>query len=144
MVEAKETLVTLEELNARTVGYLPGLLGVEFTNFDRGLIESRMVVRKDLLAPNGYLHAASVIGLADSSCGFGTLTNLPAGATGFTTIEVKSNFLGTALEGTITCEARLVHGGKTTQVWDAQVFNANTAQLMCLFRCTQLILYPKS
>jgi 1,4-dihydroxy-2-naphthoyl-CoA hydrolase len=67
----------------------------------------------------------------------------PDGATGFTTIELKSNFLGTALEGVIRCEATLVHGGRTTQVWDATVMSVSTGRTLALFRCTQLMLYPK-
>ena len=72
------------------------------------------------MAPNGFLHAASVIALADTSCGYGCVAYLPQGANGFTTIELKSNFLGTAREGAIACRAP-VHLGRTTQVWDAVV-----------------------
>jgi 1,4-dihydroxy-2-naphthoyl-CoA hydrolase len=93
------------------------------------------------LAPNGYLHAGTVVALADTACGFGCLASLPAGGSGFTTIELKTNFLGTALEGTIAAEATLVHAGRTTQVWDAVV--AAHGKTIALFRCTQLILYPR-
>jgi uncharacterized protein (TIGR00369 family) len=84
-----------------------------------------------------------VISLADTACGYGALRSLPAGGTGFTTIELKANFLGTAREGAIACEARLVHGGGTTQVWDATVVDERTAKTIALFRCTQLVLYPR-
>ena len=77
-------------------GYLPGLVGVEIVTVTREAVESRMAVRREVMAPNGFLHAASVIALADTSCGYGCIATLPAGATGFTTIELKSNFLGTA------------------------------------------------
>jgi uncharacterized protein (TIGR00369 family) len=98
-------------------------------------------LRDDLLAPNGYLHAATVVALADTSCGYGCFVNLPEGATGFTTIELKANFLGTQREGIITCEATMAHGGRTTQVWDAVVSSAD--RNIALFRCTQMILYPR-
>src|SRR5205085_11985359 len=91
------------------------------------------------LAPNGYLHAAAVIGLADTACGYGCILGLPEGGVGFTTIELKTNFLGTAMSGTITCEAVRVHGGRTTQLWDATVRDAD-GRTLALFRCTQLIL----
>jgi uncharacterized protein (TIGR00369 family) len=103
-----------------------------------------MPIRPEMLAPNGYLHAAAVIALADTACGYGTMTNLPEGAYAFTTIELKSNFLGTATDGTISCEAKLLHGGRTTQVWDATVTNDTTSKTMALFRCTQLLLYPRA
>ena len=96
-------------------GYLPGLIGIEFLDVGRGRVTSRLPIRKDHLAPNGYLHAATVIALADSSCGYGTIASLPDGARGFTTVELKSNFLGTVLEGAIACEATLAHGGRTSR-----------------------------
>lgn len=136
-------MTTLDQLNARSQGYLPGLIGVEFTGIESGRLTSRLVLRPELLAPNGYLHAATVIALADTTCGYGTLNNLPSGGENFTTIELKSNFLGTARQGVIACVATLVHGGRTTQVWDAQVTDAISGKMIALFRCTQLILYPR-
>ena len=97
----------------------------------------------ELLAPNGYLHAASVIALADTSCGYGCVAALPDGASGFTTIELKSNFLGTARDGAITCRATPVHLGRTTQVWDAVVTVEASGARIALFRCTQMVLWPK-
>ena len=120
---------------------LPEVLGIEWIAVERGMARARFTVARRHMAPNGYLHAAGVIGLADSACGFGCMASLPEGAANFTTIELKSNFLGTAREGEVSCEAKLAHGGRTTQVWDAEVRHAG--KLIALFRCTQLILYPK-
>ncbi|UQN07010.1 PaaI family thioesterase [Deinococcus sp. QL22] len=133
-------LPTLEELNAQGEGMLPGLIGIRFTHVEAGLMRSELTLRRELLAPNGFLHAATVIALADTTCGYGTRLLLPDTATGFTTIELKSNHLGTAREGTLTCEARSVHAGRTTQVWDAEVRSPN-GKVMALFRCTQAVLY---
>ena len=119
--------------------HLPGLLGIEFETLEPELVRARLPLRQALFAPNGYLHAGTVVALADSACGYGCMLTLPEGATGFTTIELKTNFLRSAKEGTITCEARLVHGGRTTQLWDATVSDA-AGRTMALFRCTQLVL----
>ena len=108
-----------------------------------GVVRSKLTLRKEHFAPHGYVHAATVVALADTSAGYGCLLTLPEGATGFTTIELKTNFLRSAREGTITCEARLVHGGRTTQVWDATVSDPE-GRVMALFRCTQMILRPNS
>lgn len=137
-------MTTLDQLNARGEGHLPGLLGIEFLSMQPGRLTSRLVLRPELLAPNGYLHAAVIIALADTTCGYGTFTDLPAGADNFTTIELKSNFLGTARQGAIACLATRVHGGRTTQVWDAEVTDESNGKKIALFRCTQLILYPGS
>ncbi|MDV6376534.1 PaaI family thioesterase [Deinococcus arenicola] len=133
---------TLDEINTLGEGKLPGLIGIRFTHIERGLVRSQLTLRPELLAPNGFLHAASVVALADTSCGYGTRLLLPAEATGFTTIELKSNHLGTAREGTITCEAHSVHAGRTTQVWDATVTGPQ-GKVMALFRCTQAVLYGR-
>jgi uncharacterized protein (TIGR00369 family) len=137
------TLPSLEELNAWSPGTFPELIGVQITAVEEGRITGELSIRPDLLAPNGYLHAATVVGLADTVSGYGTRASLPEGAAGFTTIELKSNFLGTALEGVIVCEATMRHGGRTTQVWDATVTDRTAGGTVALFRCTQLILYPR-
>jgi 1,4-dihydroxy-2-naphthoyl-CoA hydrolase len=134
---------TVEQLNALGDGHFPGLLGFAVVAVHDDGLSSRMPVRPDLLAPNGYLHAAAVVGLADTSCGYGTRLALPDGAAGFTTIELKANYLSTAREGMLACRARLVHGGRTTQVWDATVTAEETGKALALFRCTQAILWPR-
>ena len=121
-------------------GRLPGVLGVEIDAIEAGHVRMHLQLRPELLAPNGYLHAGTVVALADSSCGYGCIASLPDGATGFTTIELKTNFLATALEGLIRAESRLIHGGRTTQIWDATVSDEN-GKTLALFRCTQLLLY---
>jgi len=134
---------TIDQLNTRGRGYLPGLIGIEFLTIEPGRLTSRLAIRPELLAPNGYLHAATIIVLADTTCGYGTINDLPNGAQNFTTIELKSNFLGTAREGVIACVATRVHSGRTTQVWDATVMDEASRKAIALFRCTQLILYPR-
>ena len=133
----------LEELNNRGTGTLPGLIGIEILEVDEDRLTSRLELRDELMAPNGYLHAATIVALADTSCGYGCFVNLPDGARGFTTVELKSNFLGTKHEGAIECEARLTHDGRATQVWDATVTDAESGKKLALFRCTQMILYPR-
>ena len=134
---------TADELNALLPGTLPGLLGLTITAHEPGRLEAALDVRPDLLAPNGYLHAATVVGLADTSCGLATRALLPEGAVGFTTIELKSNFLGTVREGRITAVATNAHAGRTTQVWDAVVTAADPGKTIALFRCTQSVLWPR-
>lgn len=136
-------MATVEELNRRGDGRLPGYIGIEFLTVETGRITSRLEIRPELMAPNGFLHAATVVALADTSCGYGTIASLPEGAMNFTTMELKTNFMGTAREGMLLCEAEMVHSGRTTQVWDAKVIDGATQKVIALFRCTQMILYPK-
>lgn len=131
--------ITAAFLNGLGADCLPGGLGVEIVELTEGLVVGRMPVTRLHLAPNGFMHAAAVIALADSMTGYGCASHLPDGATGFTTIELKSNFLGTAREGVITSEARAVHLGRSTHLWDATVLDGG-GKTIALFRCTQMIL----
>jgi len=92
-------------------------------------------------APNGFLHAGTLVAMADTAAGFGCLASLPEGGTGFTTIELKSNHTGTVLEGGVEAVATMAHGGRTTQVWDVTMTAEATGRTLALFRCTQLIVY---
>ncbi len=136
-------MLTREGFNTLGSGKLPGHLGIVITDIGAAGVKAELVVKEILMAPNGYLHAGSIVTLADTSCGYGCIANLPEGATGFTTIELKSNHLGTARDGTIASHATAVHLGKTTQIWDAAVTHKETGRTIAMFRCTQLILYPR-
>ena len=137
-------MFTPEYFNQRGIGRLPGHLGIVIAHVGPGIVRSELPVSMHLMAPNGFLHAGSVFTLADTSSGYGCVASLPPGANGFTTIETKTNHLGTALEGTIECVATAAHLGKSTQVWDAVVTHRETGKTMALFRCTQMVLYPKA
>jgi 1,4-dihydroxy-2-naphthoyl-CoA hydrolase len=132
--------LSLEQLQEMGSSGFPGLLGIDFQQAGDGFCHARLELTDKHMAPNGYLHAGTIVGLADSACGYGCILNLPDGATGFTTVELKTNFLRTAQPGTaIEAEAKLVHGGRTTQLWDATVSDPKRGT-MALFRATQLLL----
>ncbi len=131
----------LEQWKKVQKGTLSEHLGFELVSAEPGRLRSALQVQAHHLAPNGYLHAAAVVLLADTTCGYGCMLHLPEGAQSFTTIELKSNHLGTARDGRLECEATPVHQGRTTQVWDAKVSAAG--KTIALFRCTQMILWPK-
>ena len=136
-------MITLESLNARGASTLPGHLGLVITHVSKEELRAEMPVRSEVMAPNGYLHAGALVALADTCCGYGCVANLPEGGVGFTTIELKSNHLGTTTDGTVDCVATPVHLGRTTQVWDAKVTHRESGRVLVLFRCTQMVLYPK-
>ena len=136
--------MTVETMNLRGRGRLPDLFGFRVMALEQGLLVAELDIRPELLAPNGFLHAATIVALADTACGYGCIAHMPKGAENFTTVELKSNFLGTAREGVIACVAKPAHLGKTTQVWDATVTRHDDGRPIALFRCTQMILWPKT
>ena len=133
----------IAEFDRRSRGHFPGMVGIEMVALEARKVRMRLALRTEHLAPNGFLHAAVVIALADTACGYGTLAHLPQGADSFTTIELKSNFLGTARTGAIVCDALAAHTGRSTQVWDAEVRDEAGGRAIALFRCTQIILWPR-
>jgi uncharacterized protein (TIGR00369 family) len=134
---------TLEQFNEIGRGKLPGKLGIVISHVDRNEVRAEIAIEPTLMAPNGFLHAGTVVTLADTCCGYGCVANLPEGASGFTTIELKSNHLGTARDGVIDCVATPAHAGRTTQVWDATVRHRGSGKTIALFRCTQMVLYAR-
>lgn len=134
--------MTPDHINQRMAAGLPGHLGLRITQVAPREVRSELPVAPHLMAPNGFLHAAAVVALADTSCGTGCLASMPAGGIGFTTLELKSNHLGTAREGMVDCVATAAHLGRTTQVWDAVVTHRESGKTIALFRCTQMVLYP--
>lgn len=133
----------LQSINAFGANSLPGYLGIEITRVENGEVDARLDIKPHHLAPNEYLHAGTVVTLADTAAGYACMANLPEGANSFTTIELKSNHLGTAREGAIAATAKPIHLGRTTQVWDVVVTTEANGKTIALFRCTQMILYPK-
>ena len=135
---------SVEKLNQAYEGKLPGHLGLVITEVADGKVVGRLKVRQDLVAHTGYLLAGAVLSVADILCAYGVSTAWPEGANGFTTAEVKANFVGALRDGEAICTASLLHGGRTTQVWDATVTDEASARVIALFRCTQMILWPKA
>ncbi len=124
-------------------GYLPGVLGLEMLSTEPARLVCRATICQALLAPHGYVHGGTLVAVADTLCGYGAIVNLPEGATGFVTINLESNFLGTAQDGALTCSATPVHLGRNTQVWNAVVQEERSERLLAIFRCTQMVLRPQ-
>lgn len=124
---------------------LPGLLGLEILSCSAERVTGRIPITPPLIAGTGFLWAPVVIALADTLCAYGAGEARPKDSQSFTTVELKTNFLGSAAAGdVISGEATPVHLGRTTQVWDATVVNETTRRKIAVFRCTQLILYPRA
>lgn len=136
-------MLTTQHFNDLGLGHLPGHLGIEITHLQPLEVTAELPVRPELMAPNGFLHAGSIVTLADTCAGYGCLSNLPYGASSFTTVELKSNHLGTARDGTVVCVAKAAHTGKTPQVWDATISHKESGRTLALFRCTQMLLYSR-
>jgi 1,4-dihydroxy-2-naphthoyl-CoA hydrolase len=124
-------------------GHLPEYLSITILEVGQDMLRSQLEIRQHHLAPNGFLHAASVVALADTSAGYACIAHLPDLAESFTTLELKANFVSTATHGMVHCEAKAAHLGRTTHLWEARVINPANGRLMATFNCTQLLLQRK-
>ncbi len=134
----------VRELNEFASGKHPGQVGVEILSLEPKLVTGRLPVTDSVVAGTGFLWAPVIVTLADWLCAAGIGQHLPEGSS-FTTIEIKTNFLGTVREGgAIFGKAWPAHLGRTTQVWDVEVSNEETNKVIALFRCTQMVLAPRT
>ncbi|MCS6821897.1 MAG: PaaI family thioesterase [Microscillaceae bacterium] len=136
-----QTNLDADFFNEASKNFFPAFVGVHITSIAENKFQAELAIQKHHLAPNQYLHAGVYITLADTLAGFSCVACLPAGAKSFTTIELKSNFIATAREGTLIATAKSEHLGRSTQIWDVEVMHKETGKKLALFRCTQMILY---
>jgi 1,4-dihydroxy-2-naphthoyl-CoA hydrolase len=127
-----------EQLGLATLAELRGISVVE-VGPGRAILTLKL--RPELLLKTGFVHAGTVVSLADTSAGYGCRASLPEHAGGFTTMELKANLLASAtVADELRSEATMVHSGRTTQVWDVAVTGARDGRVIGLFRCTQMLL----
>jgi 1,4-dihydroxy-2-naphthoyl-CoA hydrolase len=123
------------------LGTLAELLGISVVEVEPGRAILALKLRPELLLKTGFVHAGTVVSLADTSSGYGCRASLPEHASGFTTMELKANLLASATAADeLRSEANLVHAGRTTQVWDVEVSRSRDDRVIGLFRCTQMLL----
>lgn len=132
--------ISVEGFNQISETKFPGKLGIRVTAIEEGKMSAEMPIQADFFAPNGFLHAGSIVTFADTIAGYSTVAHLPEGAKSFTTLELKSNFIGAAKEGTLYAESTAIHLGRTTHVWNVAVSLKATGKKIAHFSCTQLIL----
>jgi uncharacterized protein (TIGR00369 family) len=131
------------QLQERLKGLLPDLLGIRLVEVTQEKVVATLEVRPDLCTTGGILHGGSIMAFADALGAIGTVVNMPQGY-GTATIESKTNFVGGAASGTIvTGETTPVHRGRTTQVWQTRITNAE-GKLVALVTQTQIVMAPRN
>jgi uncharacterized protein (TIGR00369 family) len=121
---------------------LCALLGVEATEASPQQVVLTLDWRPELCTSGGLLHGGAVMALADAAGGASAFLNLPEGATGTSTIESKTNFLGAVTEGTVVATATPLHVGGMTIVIETVVHHGD--RLVAKVTQTQAVLRPRS
>lgn len=97
-------------------------MGVEIVEATKDKVVGKLVVSPGLCTTGGTLHGGASMAFADSLGAIAGFLALPEGATGTTTLESKTNFLGAAKQGaTVTGETTPVHRGRRTSVWQTKI-----------------------
>ena len=117
----------------------PRLMGVEVLEATKEKIRGRLTVRPDLCTSGHILHGGAIMAFADTLGAIGASLNLPEGA-GTTTIESKTNFIGSAKEGTIVdAETTPIHVGRRTSVWQTKIARED-GKLVAVVTQSQMVL----
>lgn len=113
------------------------LMGVEVVSAAPERVEGRLMVREDLCTSGGILHGGAFMAFADSLGAIGGFLNLRDGAR-TTTLESKTNFLGSAKAGTtVRGIATPIHIGRRSSVWQTRV-ESEDGKLLALVTQTQM------
>jgi len=118
-------------------------LGVRADKYTSQEVELSLDWAQELCTTNRILHGGVIMALADSAGGACALLNLPKDASGTSTIESKTNFLGAVRSGTVTAIATPLHVGGTTIVVETSVRDAS-GRLVAKVTQSQIVLRPKS
>ncbi len=127
--------------NERIRGTFAGVLGMEFTHLGPDHVEAVLAVRQEHKQPWGIVHGGAVMTLADTVSGAGAYMNLARGQE-TVTVELKINLIGAVRDGTIRAEARPLHRGRTTSIWEARITD-EAGRLVAVSLSTHLVLDQK-
>jgi 1,4-dihydroxy-2-naphthoyl-CoA hydrolase len=118
---------------------LARLLGIEIVEASAARVLARLMVRDEICTSGGILHGGAFMAFADTAGAIGASLNLGPGDN-TTTIESKTNFLGSARVGSvITAETLPIHVGRRSSVWQTRITN-DAGKLLALVIQTQLVI----
>jgi 1,4-dihydroxy-2-naphthoyl-CoA hydrolase len=116
------------------------LLQIEILEASKDGIRGKMKVRAELCTGGSILHGGAIMSLADTLGAFGAMHVLPEGGKGTTTLESKTNFLGSAKVGeTVLAHCTPVHVGRRTSVWQTKI-STEAGRNVALVTQTQMVL----
>ena len=113
-------------------------LGIEFVEVTPDRVLARLKVTDKLTTVGGTLHGGTLMAFADTIGAAGTAANLAEGQR-TATLESKTNFISGCRSGTVQAEAKPIHKGKRTHVWETRITD-EAGKLLSVTTQTQMIL----
>ena len=114
-------------------------LGITVVTYTAEEVRARLHWDATLCTAGGVLHGGVLMSLADSTGAACAFLNLPAGATGTTTVESKTNFLRAVREGHVDARSRALHTGRTVLVIETDLLD-DRDRLVARVTQSQLVL----
>ncbi|MEB3197768.1 MAG: hotdog fold thioesterase [Candidatus Sericytochromatia bacterium] len=131
----------LAAMQQASQGTLTDVLGIELLAVGRDLVRARMPVTRAVHQPFGLLHGGASVVLAETVASIGAWMNVDQQREIAVGLEINANHLRAVRDGSVSAEARPIHRGRTTQVWEVHIRDAKD-RLVCISRCT-LAVSPK-
>ena len=113
-------------------------LGIEFVEVTPELVVARLAVTEKLVTVGGTVHGGTLMAFADTVGAAGTVANLQEGHR-TATLESKTNFIAGCRAGTVRAEARPIHKGRRTHVWETRITD-EAGRLLSVTTQTQIVL----
>jgi len=130
----------LDEVNKMSKGTLMEVLNITFTTVEKDLIIARMPVDERTFQPFKILHGGASLALAETIGSVGSHIVLGANS-GKKSLGagINASHLRSVKKGYVVGEARPVHLGKTTHIWDIKIKDEEN-RLISIARLTNFIL----
>ncbi|MBM3846404.1 MAG: PaaI family thioesterase [Verrucomicrobia bacterium] len=109
----------------------------------RNFVRMRMPWSRAASQAADALHGGAIAALADTCAAIGTIRLLPEGYTTVTS-ELKINFIDNIRSGAALAEARLLHCGRLTMVWEAKIYEERTRRLLAAASMTFVMLEERA
>jgi len=125
----------LDYLNKGTPNTLPGVFGIKFVVAEPDRVVATMPIGPNVMQPVGFLHGGASVALAETIASVGTALNIDSVRQLAFGLEINANHLRPKRSGMLTAEARPIHKGRTTFVWNIEIRD-EANKMVCISRCT--------
>lgn len=117
-------------------------LNIEFTEAGEDYLIAKMPVTSRVHQPDGILHGGATVALAESVGSMASYVFLNTEDFFIRGIEISANHLKSIKEGEVFARASFIHKGRTTQLWDIRITDAED-NLISIVKLTTITL-PKT
>ena len=135
--------VSLDAVNSMNKNTLMEALGIECVEIGTDYVISRMPVDHRTHQPMGLLHGGASMALIESIGSMGSTLLIDLEKEAPVGLEINANHISGVRSGFVKAIGKIVHAGKSTHIWQVDIFNEETNKLVCTGRLTVMIVPKK-